>query len=364
MGMSGNGAWRFVRRSALILVAVIAAFIVSLATYLALPISTPPFRDADGHILPGSIASIERWRLNGIDQSVILRGRSASNPILVWVHGGPGTSETPFFRHYNAPLEDHFLVVYWDQRYAGQSLDPFGPKPTHERAEDYVEDLGALVERLCARFHRRKVVLVAHSAGTVPALLYTERHPERVAAYIGIGQVANTPESEARSYAFVLEAARRHSDADVITRLGKMGPPPWKEDFTPRDLIAMYGGAFHANIGLSTLAMITLRSNEANWRDVAALLLVPTYNKLAMQSFHDTVLDADHTRFSVPIFFVSGRYDRVVDASLAYRYLGRVFAPSKQFVWFENSAHGPPFEEPERFNAWVISAILPIAQAR
>jgi pimeloyl-ACP methyl ester carboxylesterase len=361
--MSGRSAWRFVRRAAAAVLVLVAAAVILLAVYLALPISTPPFRDVQGHIVPGSIASVERWRLNGIDQSVILRGRSTSNPILVWVHGGPGTSETPLLRRFNAPLEDHFLVVYWDQRYAGQSLDPFGPKPTHESAEDYFEDLTALVERLRSRFHRNKVVLMAHSAGTVPALLYVERHPERVAAYVGIGQVANTPEAEARSYAFVLKAARKAGDTSAVARLTKMGPPPWKEDFTPRDLVAKYGGAFHANVGLPTLAMITLRASEANWHDVAALLLIGSYNRLSMQTFHDAVLDGDHTRFSVPVFFVSGRYDRVVDASLASRYLERISAPSKQFVWFENSAHGPPFEEPEKFNTWVINTILPFAQA-
>jgi pimeloyl-ACP methyl ester carboxylesterase len=106
-----------------------------------------------------------------------------------------------------------------------------------------------------------------------------------------------------------------------------------------------------------------LRASEANWRDVAALLLIDKYNRLAMQSFHDAVLDADHTRFSAPIFFVSGRYDRVIDASLAGQYLERISAPTKRFVVFEDSAHGPPFEEPERFNAWVVNTILPIAQA-
>jgi pimeloyl-ACP methyl ester carboxylesterase len=204
---------------------------------------------------------------------------------------------------------------------------------------------------------------MAHSAGTVPALLYVERHPERVTAYVGIGQVANTPESEARAYAFVWEAARRHQDADVIARLAKMGPPPWKASFTPRDLLVKYGGSFHAKMGLPTLALITLRASEANWHDVAALLLIGDFNALAMQSFHDAVLDASHPRFSVPIFFVSGRYDHQVDASLANLYLGGISAPSKQFVWFENSAHAPPFEEPEKFNNWVITTILPIAVA-
>ena len=124
-----------------------------------------------------------------------------------------------------------------------------------------------------------------------------------------------------------------------------------------------YGGTFHANIGLPTLVMVALRSNEANWRDIAAVLLIGDYNKLAMQEFHDAILDETHTRFSVPIFFVSGRYDLQVNATLANRYLERVSAPEKHFVWFENSAHGPPFEEPDKFNTWVIKTILPIAQA-
>jgi proline iminopeptidase len=215
--------WRRTWRVFLALLGLIGLAIASLVIYLALPVSTPPFRDPQGHVLRNSIASIERWQINGIEQSVILRGRDRSNPILVLIHGGPGVSETPLFRHYNAALENNFLVVYWDQRYAGQSLDPFSPRPVHEKTEEYVSDLGALIDRLRSRFRRDKVVVLAHSWGTVPGLLYVERHPDCVAAYIGVGQVASTPESEKRSYAFVLSQARLRGDADAIARLAKMG---------------------------------------------------------------------------------------------------------------------------------------------
>jgi pimeloyl-ACP methyl ester carboxylesterase len=89
----------------------------------------------------------------------------------VWVHGVPGTSETGVVRRYNRALEDHFVVVLWDQRYAGRSLDPFGPKPPRQTVDDYVADLDVLIGGLQRRFSCRKVVLVAHSWGTVPCRL-------------------------------------------------------------------------------------------------------------------------------------------------------------------------------------------------
>ena len=52
----------------------------------------------------------------------MIRGESLTNPPLILLHGGPGLSETRLFRHFNAPLEKSFTVVYWDQRGAGKSL--------------------------------------------------------------------------------------------------------------------------------------------------------------------------------------------------------------------------------------------------
>ena len=67
-------------------------------------------------------------RLGSFDQWVMIRGESLDNPPLILLHGGPGFSETPFFRRYNALIEKGFTVVYWDQRGAGKSFDPEMPK--------------------------------------------------------------------------------------------------------------------------------------------------------------------------------------------------------------------------------------------
>ncbi|MFI4973383.1 MAG: alpha/beta fold hydrolase [Caulobacterales bacterium] len=351
-------------RAVLILVALIGAGVLAFGAYLVRPVSTAPFRDAAGRVQPGSIASMERWRINGVDQSVTLRGRDRRNPILVWVHGGPGTSETGVLRRYDSELEDRFVLVLWDQRYAGRSLDPFGPKPANQAIDDYVSDLDVLIGDLQRRFACRKVVLVAHSWGTVPGLLYAERHPEKLAAYVGIGQEADALESERRSYAFVLGQARARRDAPAIERLERMGPPPRRgaDIWTPRTLLEKYGGAFHGDASELSLVLASAGATEMNWRDGAAFLLSHDFNVAASDAEAKVVLDVGHTHFQVPMFFLSGRTDHVVDAPLTFAYLQKISAPRKAFVWFEQSGHYPPFEEPRKFNAWMTDNVLPLAR--
>ena len=84
--------------------------------------NTPPFTDGSGRIVPGSIAEVRFAAIGGIDQWILIRGRSMENPPLILLHGGPGFSETCFFRRYLAPLEDYFTLIYWDQRGCGKSF--------------------------------------------------------------------------------------------------------------------------------------------------------------------------------------------------------------------------------------------------
>ena len=79
------------------------------------PGKTPPFRGPRAEAVPGSIAEIKYPQLGDVDQLVILQGDNVGNPPLILLHGGPGISDTSFFRHCNAALEKSFTVVYWDR---------------------------------------------------------------------------------------------------------------------------------------------------------------------------------------------------------------------------------------------------------
>ena len=353
---------RVLKVSVALLVIAVAA-LAALAIRLALPAWTPAFRDMNGQVVANSIAVMERWPVNGTHQTVIIRGRDRSNPLLIWLHGD-SISETPVLRRFNGVLENHFTVVYWDQRYAGRSLDFDAPKPRHLTINDCVSDLEVIVDRLQARFGPRKVVIIGHSWGSVLGVLYTERHPEKVAAYVGLSQVSNTPENERRSYAFALGEAERRGDSEAMKALRALGPPPRETDnnFTPRKWLNAFGVGFRGDISLERLALIALGSTEANGRNFISIMRAPPYMKdLILGEFSRLVLDEGHTNFAVPVFLLAGRYDHQSEADLAWRYFQRISAPRKAFVWFNTSAHNPQFEEPEKFNRWIIETSRPLA---
>ena len=51
---------------------------------------------------------------------------------------------------------------------------------------------------------------------------------------------------------------------------------------------------------------------------------------------------------AIPAYFVQGRYDYTTTYPLARDYFGKLDAPVKGFYTFEDSAHSPAFEEPEK----------------
>ena len=356
---------RVIGRVLLAGVAILALALVVLAARLLLPISTPPFLDAHGDLVPGSIAVAERWRVNGVDESVIIRGRDRRNPVLIWLHGGPGSSETPVLRVLNGVLEDHFTVVYWDQRLAGQTLVPFAPPPASLTVGQMLSDLEVVVDRVRARLGQDKVVLVGHSWGTMLGVLYTSRHPDKVAAYVGIGQMSDKPRAEQLSYDFTLGQARSAGDAKALGDLRRIGPPSYKDRldvFVERTWLDRFGGVSYADMGLPRLIWMAARSPEANGRDLYATLFAgSTGTELLEPQMLSTNLDHTYTRFAAPVFFVDGRHDYVTSAVLAHAYFERITAPQKGFLLFECAGHNAHLEEPVRFNAWMINVVRPAA---
>ena len=142
---------------------------------------TPQFRGAEGEVLKGSIAELGFLRLGGLDQWVMIRGESLDNPPLILLHGGPGFTETCLFRHFNAPLEKHFTVVYWDQRGAGKSFDHKAPRSSMT-VEQFIADLDALVDAVCSRTGKDKVAIYGHSWGSASRNIRSSICPTRCAA--------------------------------------------------------------------------------------------------------------------------------------------------------------------------------------
>jgi pimeloyl-ACP methyl ester carboxylesterase len=138
---------------------------------------------------PAGIASLEKVRLGGVDQWIQIRGEDRAKPILLFLHSGPGFPEMPF-AHVNAALEKDFVVVQWDQRGAGKSYAPSIPESSMT-IEQFVSDAHELVALLLERFGRSKLILIAHSWGSIIGALTVAKYPEQFEAYVGISPNQN-----------------------------------------------------------------------------------------------------------------------------------------------------------------------------
>jgi proline iminopeptidase len=67
-------------------------------------------------------------------------------------------------------------------------------------------------------------------------------------------------------------------------------------------------------------------------------------------------------KLDVPVLVLAGRHDMNVNANVAYEWLVQLWAPDKQFVWFEHSGHIPMTEEPGKYLLSHVKYARPIAE--
>jgi pimeloyl-ACP methyl ester carboxylesterase len=345
--------------------AVLLVLLLALAAWFR-PASTAPIADARGEPLPGSIASLERVRLGGVEQSLLIRGRSVANPVLLYLHGGPGTSELGMVRVHNLPvLERHFTVVVWDQRGAGRSFAARHPD-SGMTVDQFVSDAHELTVLLCRRFQQPRIYLVGHSWGSVLGVLAVKRHPELYHAYVGVGQVVDMREGERLSYEWTLAQAEAAGDASAVKRLREIGAPPYPGELRPRltaqrRILARYGGEVHGNPsgGLFTLLGGLLRSSEYSWPErIDVFRAIFASMRLMWPKILSIDLMTQAPELQVPVYFLEGRHDHEAPAVLVERYFEALKAPRKALIWFERSAHFVNTEEADAFNRFFVERLL------
>ncbi|MBP1929174.1 pimeloyl-ACP methyl ester carboxylesterase [Methanolinea mesophila] len=325
------------------------------------PGRTPPFRGPDGEPMPDSIAEIRYLRLGGIDQWVMMRGEHITNPPLVFLHGGPGFTETSLFRHFNAPLEKIFTVVCWDQRGAGKSFDPTIPRSSMN-VEQFISDLDELVEAVRTRTGQDRVALFGHSWGSALGVLYSARFPEKVSAYVGSGQIGDWQEGEKLSYSFALAEAQRQGNRKAERALQAIGPPPHdsRSLMTERTWLQRLEG--HLGIrSMWEMGRVLLGGPEASVFDLPAIVRGFRFSLDAMwREVSCLNLIARAPVLKMPVFFFLGRNDHWVPPETSMAYFESLAAPSKKLVWFEESGHEPFVDEPEKFNAAMAELVRPV----
>ncbi|MFC2165373.1 alpha/beta fold hydrolase [Acidobacteriota bacterium] len=307
------------------------------------------------------IDALEEISLGGVKQWILMRGADVTNPILLFLHGGPGFCEMPHTHIDSARLEKHFIVVNWDQRGAGKSYDPNIPKETMN-IEQFLSDTHELMHVLRKRFSKDKIFLIGHSWGSVLGLYTAYRHPKSLYAYIGMGQLVNAKEGEMISYQYTVEKAKEAGDEKAIKMLERIGPPPYEGGyqslFTQRMLLARYGGSMR-NLSFTDFVKIResspyyTKADNANFMKAFMQSMSLMWDELMTVNFFEDVPE-----LQIPVYFFAGKCDYQVPFELLERYYAVLKAPHKEIVWFENSCHMPNLSDPEAYQDKLINLVL------
>ncbi len=315
-------------------------------------------------VTPDGIDETLVMTLGGARQVVNIRGADRANPILLYIHGGPGSVEMPMAWSFQRPWEDFFTVVQWDQRGAGRSYplnDPAVIAPTL-RLERYRDDAIELIEQLRTRLGQDKAFVLGHSFGSAVGLAVAGKRPDLLHAYIGMGQVIDFRENERVGMKQTLTTARARGDAEAERAILALRPYPDAGPFTieKADGWRRWANRYGSLAGLradadfyfdsTKLSPLYTSRDRDSWTKGSGFTATALWPRLADVSFKSV------GRVDVPVFFLLGRLDTTTPSAIASDWLRHVRAPHRTVCWFENSGHLPMIEEPGRTMLALLSA--------
>lgn len=351
------------------LMAILVGMVILVSLLVAWSPGKPEaFLDENGKPLAGSISEKISVDINGMEQGMFIKSKDSTNPVLLFIHGGPGMPEYWLTQRYPTGLEEHFTVVWWEQRGAGLSYSADIPQETMT-AEQFVEDAIAVSNYLRSRFGQEKIYLMGHSWGSYIGIQAAAREPDLYYAYIGIGQVSYQIQAEQQAYQYALAYYKENGNANMLRKL-EAAPPtltvPLPSAYealrdaymhgagigTTRDMKSVITGIF---LPSWQFREYTLREKVNLWRGkfLSRSRTFSLWDKMQM-----TDLSQQVKALEIPAYFIHGVYDYTCAYPLARDYFEQLEAPVKGFYTFENSAHSPMFEEPERMQKILLEDVL------
>jgi pimeloyl-ACP methyl ester carboxylesterase len=322
--------------------------------------STPPILGA------GSIATMEQVTLGGSQQWITIRGTNTHNPVLLFLTGGPGQGGFDANQGSLAWLENHFVVVNWDQPDTGKS---YGAVPLAQLTpQRFVSDAHALVQQLRARFHQDKIYVYGQSWGSILGIWLVQQYPQLFYAFIGHGQMVKVTEDDVMIYQWTLKYATEHGDTATVETLRRNGPPPYTGDGLFEKYVALM------KVGVLVELGIQGPLTNIPWY-VAALLppaFSPEYGLLDKVNYVRGIYDVETVMFpqmqgidlttqanrlQVPVYILQGRNDLNAMPSLVEQYYNVLQAPHKELIWF-NSGHGLSNADRNQFVDVMVNHVL------
>ena len=310
--------------------------------------------------------------MNGIRQFVQIRGEDKENPIILMLHGGPGSPITFLSSYYQQELEQDYTLVNFDQRGSGRTYYANQEKDVPLSMQAILKDIDGLVDYLRERFGQEKIILLGHSWGTILGSVYIDDHPEKVSAYIGVGQCINNMEGDAFAAEEAIRRAQENEDEQAAVKLSELlFQYSTSTDIAKKFMLTMQirrtgASYFHyeGEVPMLQTLWLGLSSPDMSFTDMRWFLAMsgPLENFLALEQplLEDCLtfrLEEMGNEYSVPVYYISGENDWITPTGLVREYYQTVDAPEKEMVILPNAGHSPFVDDPEAFCNAVTSVL-------
>lgn len=293
----------------------------------------------------GITVTEEYVNINGIKQYLLHLEAQKEKPILLFLHGGPGSAESIFAHLMQENWEKEYTVVHWDQRGAGKTLTKNPSKDVLPSVEILLDDLFELVKYLKNKYNKEKIALLGHSWGSILGTMFIKKYPKEISHYIGVGQVINMMENEKFGYAKVKEEiikANNSSDLKKLEAIGEFPTYPFNKEMLNqikklRSLQAKYKLAANPNFSLMLGAF---KSPVFKFSDLNALIKGLTVNiGILAYLFNNYDLNKESYKYEIPVYYILGDRDWQTPYPLAQEYFKNIDAPKKELFMIKDAGH-------------------------
>jgi len=345
-----------VKVAKLILVVIAACILLSIGGAVVFRTAVlGRFHKADAIVTAQGIDWSGYIPVNGTRQWILARGDDSTAEVILYLHGGPGIPET-FIAHkkYQGILEQHFVIVHWEQRGAGKSYRS-DPRGTTISRNTCVSDAAEVTRYLMNRFRKQRIFCMGHSWGSIIGMDLIQQYPGMYKGYIGLGQAANTIDQERISLQFCRECLQSSNDSNGLARLAKIGTPPYTNVFgaigIQREYLYKCKGWAWKNYSYDDLFMDMFSCRYYSLIEAMGFYRGTnnTLKAILNEEFWKIAPEVEDTAVDVPVAFFIGRHDYNTPFEVTERYFDKLKAPYKEKVMFEESGHMVMVEEPQKF---------------
>jgi pimeloyl-ACP methyl ester carboxylesterase len=332
--------------------------------FLFSPGKVNPILDGSGKPVEGSTSEKLFIDINGVRQGMFIKSKNAENPVLLYLHGG--MPDYFLTEKYPTGLENYFTMVWWEQRGSGLSYSKSIPSGTMT-PEQMISDTKEITNYLRKRLGKEKIYLMGHSGGTFIGIQSAKMYPELYSAYLGVAQISNQLRSEKLAYDYMLEQFRNKGDLRMVKKLE--ASPVTLTDGMPSSYGAIRDIAMHS-LGIGTThdmkSVVTgiffpsLKCREYTLSEKINMWVGKSHAGICIvwEKILSTDLSATITELKIPVYFFEGVYDYTCSYEEAKSFFNKLKAPVKGFYVFENSAHSPLFEEPDKMQKIIREDVL------